>query len=154
MSPNTFTCRHPQTLRISPRAWERDFPHPQASEDVQEAGWAFVEMSLPSQEPPNLNPAAHVSAAAHPQMELQERGDRRGQVPGSQALLATDRHTSLPTHNMAGGFMGQSSDIQGHTRLRDQTDGSNHSRHLPLTNAPLPPLERDRRTAGKSDVKT
>ena len=60
MSPNTFTCRHPQTLRISPRAWERDFPHPQASEDVQEAGWAFVEMSLPSQEPPNLNPAAHM----------------------------------------------------------------------------------------------
>lgn len=56
MSPNTFTCRHPQTLRISPRAWERDLPHPQASEDVQEAGWAFVEMSLPSQEPPNLNP--------------------------------------------------------------------------------------------------
>ena len=36
-------------------------------------------------------------------------------MPGSQALLATDRHTSLPTHNIAGGFMGQSSNIQGHT---------------------------------------
>lgn len=36
-------------------------------------------------------------------------------MPGSQALLASYGHTSLPTHNMAGGFRGQSSNIQGHT---------------------------------------
>lgn len=82
MSPDTLTCRHPQTLRINPRAWERDFPHPQASEDLQGAGWAFVEMSLLFQESQSPSLAAYMFLLLplHRWWWGEGRNDRRGQA--------------------------------------------------------------------------